>query len=349
MSFANKLSFIDSPFSTKVEYEAYLRGEIELPKIDALTCNDEPPSGTILDPPPSDITLTPAGRGSSRFATAPVSVFKTSTDVRIVYQLSPGQPDKAPIVWLGGGQSGKAGAANDFGGETPHLAAHPVLVFDRRGGGDGESDVYYDDMLDGGYSEVEAQARDLAALLVHLKLPPAILVGFSSGARLLGTLALTFPKLVKALVLCILTGGPLAAKQLGDVYYLRHAMVAERGGMKAVVRDPAFKKQNGQVAPYLKDLDASRFVRAMHMSAKLFDDTQDEPALGLREEALKNCTIPALLVNNWGAGRHDGMHMESVTRAVAAAMPKAEPPLVSAEMRVWFGGILGFIKKHGSV
>ena len=81
----------------------------------------------------------------------------------------------------------------------------------------------------------------------------------------------------------------------------------------------------------------------------IFDDTQDEPALGLREEALKNCTIPALLVNNWGAGRHDGMHMESVTRAVAAAMPKAEPPLVSAEMRVWFGGILGFIKKHGSV
>ena len=41
MPSANKISFIDSPFPTKVEYDAYLRGELELP-MKALTCDDQP-------------------------------------------------------------------------------------------------------------------------------------------------------------------------------------------------------------------------------------------------------------------------------------------------------------------
>ena len=58
------------------------------------------------------------------------------------------------------------------------------------------------------------QVDDLAQLLEHLKLPPAILIGHSSGARLFGRYAFAHPDRVRALVLCLLTGGRKAAKEL---------------------------------------------------------------------------------------------------------------------------------------
>jgi len=179
----------------------------------------------------------------------------------------------------------------------------------------------------------------------------AILYGVSSGARLFCTLAIARPELVKALVLVILTGGKLAAKTLGKQYYLKFAKTAEGpGGMEAVLASPDFAGRaqvNGRVERYLRALPPDRFAAAMRASAQHFADTRDEPALGLRAAALHKLFTPALLIHNWGE-KTDGMHTAEVTRTVAAALPNAEPPIVSTEMQVWLTATLKFIEKHST-
>lgn len=305
--------------------------------------------GTVKPTPPppadaeADITLRPAGR--SRFADKP-TVFKASDGCRIVYQFSPGP--KTPIVFLGGGTSGRAEACRDYGAESPQLQEHAILILDRRGAGSGASDVKYEDGA--ATPEVKLQAQDVIELITHLGVPPVILYGWSSGARLFGIVALRQPSIVRALVLCILTGGADAANYLGDAYYLQYAKAAAKGGMARVLRTDGFAERvsvNGQVAPYLASLDPAAFAATMRASAQLFQGTANEPALGLAASDLATCRLPALVVYNRGEP-DDGMHTEAVSRAVARALPEAEL-VVSTRMQEWYGAILRFFEKHSAV
>ena len=293
----------------------------------------------------ADMKLTAAGKARFAADKAPPRVFVASDGARIVYQYSHGP--KTPILICGGGTSGRTEACKEYGAESDQLKEHAILIFDRRGAGSGASDVRYT-TAGPAVPEVMLQARDVAELIGHLQLPPVILYGWSSGARLFGTTALASPALVRALVLCILTGGPKAASLLGEQYYLRYAAAADKGGMERVLLKDGFASRaavNGQVAPYLQSLDPHVFASTMRASAQLFADTTDEPALGLRASDLAACRLPALVVYNAGSP-DDGMHMESVTRAVAQALPESEPPVVSTNLREWYGAILRFFEKH---
>lgn len=70
-----------------------------------------------------------------------------------------------------------------------------VVTFDNRG--HGQSEKLYDPSL---YT-LEAMAGDAAALLDHLAIPQADVMGYSMGARIALTLALTVPEKVRTLIL----------------------------------------------------------------------------------------------------------------------------------------------------
>ena len=212
-----------------------------------------------------DLDLAPSG--ANRFAQAPAAVFTTTGGVRIVYEYSHGP--KTPVVILGGGLTGRIESCRTYGAEDDRYRNNAILIFDRRN--TGSSDVQYSDMVGGSVTELDAQVADIVALLSHLKLPPVILYGHSSGARIFGKLAIARPDMVAAMVLCSLTGGKKAAKELGRQYYTAHANAVEREGMAALLARPAFAQsaqRNGKVAPYLLSLPVSDFLVDAYISRR---------------------------------------------------------------------------------
>ena len=290
--------------------------------------------------PTEGINLRPYGR--KRFRKVDPKVFVTSAGVRIVYQLAVGT--KAPLVIIGGGQSGRAEACEQFSAESDDWSQHTVLIIDRRN--TGASDVMYD----GATAENELQRDDIIELLSALKLGPAILIGFSSGARLLALVAEAKPELVRALALLILTGGPLAASQLGQAYYLQYVAVARAGGMQAVLRTPFYAERaamNAKVREALLAMAPSEFIASMEASAALYAKTQDEPALALPAAKLKQLAMPVFVCNFFGEGHSDGMHTAAVTRAVAASVPGSHV-VVSTNLREWWGALTKFVGEHST-
>lgn len=292
----------------------------------------------------SDITLLPAGRG--RFSDTP-AVFTAPGGCRIVYQVS--RAEKTPIVILGGGMSGRVEACQAYAAESPAFAAHTVLIFDRRNTGASDVDFVTGCGEGAQYCEVDAQVSDLCALLAHLSLPPCILIGHSSGARLFGRFALEHPQRVHALVMCVLTGGKRAAKNLGQQYYLKFAKLARKGGMEAVLQAAYYAERsalNRRVADTLRAMDAETFAAACASSARLFTDTSGEPALGLPAEKLRALAMPVLVANYVGEP-HDGMHTPEVSRAVAAAIPTAGEAVVLPDpLRLAVEHLLPFVRRH---
>ena len=297
----------------------------------------------ILGAALSDILLEPVGCG--RFSGRP-SVFETNDGCRIIYHLSRGQ--KTPVVLLGGGSSGRDEACRCYGAESELLREHTVLIFDRRN--TGASDVSYTSQGNTPFCEITAQACDLAELLAHLQLPPAILLGHSSGARLLCRFAFAYPARVRALVLCILTGGKKAAKEIPRQYYLKYAGLAERGGMEAVLSHPYFAERgrlNGRVARTLRGMEPAVFASACRSSAHLLQVSKYEPALGLPHTALASLSAPTLVLS-YLPSPGDGMHTAEVARAVAAAIPTAGEALVSQDPTEWHSAVACFIAEHST-
>lgn len=289
---------------------------------------------------PEYVDTTPAG--CSRFS-QPASIFTTVGGVRIVYQYSHGP--KTPVVILGGGTTGRREACAVYGAESADFGSNAVLIFDRRNSG--SSDVNYSD-VGGSTTELDTQVADLIELLEHLRLPPVILYGHSSGARLLGMLAIARPNMVAAVALCSLTGGKKAATELARQYYTASANAAVHDGMDAVLARPTFAEctqRNGRVTPYLRSLPVEDFVGAMRASAAAFQKTQDEPALCLRAADLARLRLSALLLNK-KPQPGDGMHTEEVTRAVAEILPLAETPVVSTKPAVWATALRNFVERQ---
>lgn len=150
--------------------------------------------------------------------------------VELAYEL---RGDGAPLVMIHGAQ----GDQTMFAGLAPTLAtSFRVLTFDQRGSGLSEKpDMDY---------SIAMLADDTAALMDHLGLSPAHVIGVSMGGMIAQELALRHPRKVRALVLgCTTAGGPKEIRAEGNALaaaYSTAPMSAEERG--AALARAAFSK-----------------------------------------------------------------------------------------------------------
>ena len=106
-----------------------------------------------------------------------------------------------------------------------------VLIWDRPNCG--ASDVCFD-----GASESELQADTLAALLEHLDMAPAVIIGGSGGSRISMLTAVRHREVASALAVWWISGGPFGLMSLAMHYCSGSFQAAWTGGMEAVVELP---------------------------------------------------------------------------------------------------------------
>ena len=113
------------------------------------------------------------------------SSFTTSDGVRIAYQeVGAGDP---PIVFI----HGIYGTHQAFGNQVEYFSPnHRCIAVDLRGHGES-------DKPDQVYS-MARYADDVAELMRHLALPPAVMVGHSMGGQVVISVAARHPDLVRA-------------------------------------------------------------------------------------------------------------------------------------------------------
>jgi pimeloyl-ACP methyl ester carboxylesterase len=180
----------------------------------------------------------------------------------------------APMVMIHGAQ----GDQSMFAGLAAAFAeTYRVLTFDQRGSGLSEKpDVPY---------SMAMLADDTAALMDHLGVSPAHVIGVSMGGMIAQELALRHPQKIGSLVLgCTTAGGPTAVRVGGGALtsaYSTQPMTAEERG-KALA-EAAFTKgylaqHPGVIASMIESrrqrpIDAAAFARRMKAAAD--HDTYD--------------------------------------------------------------------------
>lgn len=115
-------------------------------------------------------------------------------NLKLAY-LDGGDPDGPPVLLVHGFASNKeVNWVNPSWLNTLERAGYRVIAIDNRG--HGESDKPHDDAA---YTP-EKMAGDALALLRHLDIEPAHVMGYSMGARIAGFLALANPEAVRSIV-----------------------------------------------------------------------------------------------------------------------------------------------------
>ncbi|MEE2913771.1 MAG: alpha/beta hydrolase [Pseudomonadota bacterium] len=179
-------------------------------------------------------------------------------------------------------------------GERIRDAGYRVLLHDRRNCG--ASDVSIEDDTQ---SEQEIWVDDVYALLLQLDALPVIAGGGSAGCRLSLLLSLRHPSSVQGLLLWYVTGGQVAATQLGQAYYGQFIEMAESGGMSAVIESDFFAERirsNPTNAQRLLTYPVADFVRVMSAWQLFFTSGADLPVIGATREELSSIDVPACII-----------------------------------------------------
>jgi len=197
-----------------------------------------------------------------------------------------------------------------------------VLIWDRPNCG--ESDVCFT-----GASESAMQADTLAALLTHLDMAPAVIIGGSGGARVSMLTAARHRDVAAGLALWWISGGAFGLMSLGMHYCGQSLLAAWQGGMDDVVALPEWDealRRNPANRQRLLDQDRPAFIAAMEQWMLAYCPCGDELVPGLPSADAATLDLPTLVFRS---GESDAFHTRATSEAVAAALPNArlvEPP-----------------------
>jgi pimeloyl-ACP methyl ester carboxylesterase len=213
-----------------------------------------------------------------------------------------------------------------------------VLLYDRPN--TGASDVCFT-----GQTESGMQADALAALVAHLGLAPARIIGGSGGARVSLLVANRHPGLTSGLAVWWMSGGAFGLLTVGTGYCAEPIRVAWNGGMQAVVDLPNnvqgnFQEQMGrnpQNRAKLLDQDPKAFIATMERWLLAYCPCSDTIP-GVTDAELQAMTVPSLVFRG---GESDMFHTRATSEKLARLLPNSnliEPPWGDRE---WVDSKLG--------
>jgi len=197
-----------------------------------------------------------------------------------------------------------------------------VLIWDRPNCG--ESDVCFT-----GASESAMQADTLAALLTHLGMAPAVIIGGSGGARVSMLTALRHREVAAGLAVWWISGGAFGLMSLGMHYCGQSLLKAWEGGMEDVVALPEWDEvlqRNPSNRQRLLAQDRREFIAAMERWMLAYCPCGDELVPGFPNAEARALDVPALVFRS---GESDAYHTRATSEQVAEALPAArlvEPP-----------------------
>ncbi|MWA03519.1 alpha/beta fold hydrolase [Actinomadura sp. LD22] len=202
-----------------------------------------------------------------------------------------------------------------------------VLIWDRPN--TGESDVCLT-----GTSESAMQADTLAALLRHLDMAPAVIIGGSGGSRVSMLTAARHPDVAAGLALWWISGGVYGLLSIGSHYCNGSIAAAWSGGMEAVAALPEWAEsieRNPGNRQRILDQDPAEFIATFErwLAAYCPDDAQLVP--GLSDDQARALDVPTLVFRNGASDLH---HRRETSEQIAERLPNArlvEPPWGDAE------------------
>jgi pimeloyl-ACP methyl ester carboxylesterase len=206
-----------------------------------------------------------------------------------------------------------------------------AVIWDRPNCGD--SDVCFD-----GRSESEMQADYLAALLRHLDLGPAVVMGGSGGARVSMLAVAAHPDIAAGLAVLWISGGIYGLMTLANFYCAPSLRAAWTEGMRAVADLPDWEevtRRNPANRQRILEQDRATFIATMERWMAAYYPKPDEPVPGFTEDRARTITVPTLVFRS---GESDCWHTRATSEAVAQMIPTArlvEPPWPDTE---WIDG-----------
>ncbi len=240
---------------------------------------------------------------------------------------------------------GGMGEIDGFGGFARNVAAAApdlrVIIWDRRNMGRSGINFGSDPLS-------MEEAEDLHVLIERLGVAPAAFYGMSSGARSNMVLAERYPDDLAAFVIAPLTGGPLAAEQLPQEYYLKYVDDDSLTSMEAVAKTPlwaAYIERNGAAGrEELMRQDVSEFLAAMRRAGEHLQSYGQKTTLGATDEQLAALTVPATLILHHGQ-EVDYLHPIAHSRAATTLLQNSTlefAPTLQPILDV----LLPFVREH---
>jgi pimeloyl-ACP methyl ester carboxylesterase len=236
-----------------------------------------------------------------------------------------------PWIITPGGRFPKEDAGVRPLAEAIAAAGNRVVIWDRPNCG--ESDVCFK-----GASESQMQADYLAALLRHLDMAPAVIMGGSGGARVSMLAVANHSDVAEALAVLWISGGVFGLMNLGAVYCIPSMRATIMGGMEAVadLRDwEEVTRRNPSNRQRIADQDPATFLRTMERWLAAYYPVPGESVPGLPAERATAIKVPTLVFRS---GASDWWHPRQTTDEVARLIPGArlvEPPWPDTE---WIDG-----------
>jgi len=246
-----------------------------------------------------------------------------------------------PLIVTAGGM----GEIDGFGGFARNIAAAAqdlkVIIWDRRNMG--RSGINF-----GTEPLSIEEGEDLHVLIDRLGVAPAALYGMSSGARSNMVLAERYPDDIAAFVIAPLSGGPLAAEQLPQEYYLKYLNEFSLASMEDVAETPlwaAYVERNGaEGRAELMSQDVSEFLAAMQRAGEHLQSYGQKTTLGATDEQLASLTVPATLILHHGQ-EIDYLHPIAHSRAATTLLQNSTLEFAPHLPEI-LDLLLPFVRKH---